>query len=347
MKGSVLMGRKFVQKLSVSLIVVTALSFCVSACASSKEPLRERIRGRIREKIQDRFGAKKEVPNPQDTSGVLMFQKRERTFLLHLPREYQPSKAVPLVIAFHGGGGNAENMAQMSGMSQKANAEGFIVVYPNGTGKLKDRFLTWNTWNCCGYSVESQVDDVGFIRALIQQLKSTYAIDSNRIYATGISNGGMMAYRVAVELSDQIAAIAPVSGALNVDNPSPSTPVSVIIFHGTGDQSLLYEGGQPKKLYDKRPRVDKSVPSAVNFWVNFDGCAPTPKRNESGNIVIDAYSGGKNGTEVVLYTIKNGTHSWPGGQKGRFSGDGPTKEISATDIMWKFFARHPKLSEAI
>jgi len=266
---------------------------------------------------------------------------RERTYLLHLPPVYDGRHLLPLVIVLHGGGGNAPGAVRMTGFSPKADKEGFVVVYPNGSGRLKTRLLTWNSGNCCGYALDNEVDDVGFIRALIEELVKTRSIDPTRVYATGMSNGGMMTYRLGCELADKLAAIAPVAGALNVENCAPANPVSVIIFHGTADEHVLYGGGEPIRKVDIHRRVDKSVSYAVSFWVKQDGCAATPQRSEKGNIRTEIYSGGKGGTEVAVYTVNGGGHAWPGGE-AYLLGAEPTKEISATDLIWDFFVRHPK-----
>lgn len=270
----------------------------------------------------------------------LQFGGRTRTYLLHIPASFNGNKAVPLVIVLHGGGGNASKTVETTGFSKKSDEAGFIVVYPNGTGRLK-KILTWNAGNCCGYALEHNVDDVGFIRELINHLEKELKIDGRRIYATGISNGGMMAYRLACELSDKIAAIAPVAGAFNIER-TPENPVSVIIFHGTGDQHVLYGGGEPKKRADRNRRTDKSVASAADFWVNHNGCSAKPNRTEKENIIMEKYTGGRKNSEVVVVTIKNGEHAWPGGKPAWRGGDIPTTEISATDEMWDFFEKHPK-----
>jgi polyhydroxybutyrate depolymerase len=277
-----------------------------------------------------------------DYEGSLVFEGRERYYLLHIPPSYDSRTPSALVIVLHGGGGNPEHAADMTGFNAKADSEGFIVVYPAGTGQLKDRLLTWNTWNCCGYALDNNVNDVGFINALIDKLENTVSIDEARIFVTGISNGGMMSYRLGCELADRIAAIAPVAGALNTDSCKPSQPASVVVFHGTADRHVLYEGGEPLAQFDPHRRVDNSVEYAVSFWVNNDECSLIPETTEQGNIRVDKYPGCAMGTEVVLYTIKDGRHAWPGGQKMSIVGDEPTEEISATDIMWDFFATHPK-----
>ncbi|HXZ48485.1 MAG TPA: PHB depolymerase family esterase, partial [Usitatibacter sp.] len=238
-------------------------------------------------------------------------------------------------------GGNAANAARMSGMDAEADREGFIAAYPNGTGPLRNILLTWNTWQCCGRALEENADDVGFVRALVGQVERDYPVDRKRIYATGMSNGGMMAYRVGCELADVFAAIAPVAGALDTDDCRPAARVSVIAFHGTADQHVLFEGGAPRQSLDRHKRVDKSVAYAIDFWKRRDGCEGEPARRREGSVTHEAYSCA-DGTAVELYAIEGQGHAWPGGEKGRPTADAPTTEISATDLMWNFFARHPK-----
>ncbi|RPI13704.1 MAG: polyhydroxybutyrate depolymerase [Ignavibacteriae bacterium] len=261
---------------------------------------------------------------------------RTRTFILHLPPQYNERTPLPMIIIFHGGGGNADGALDMTLMREKSDKEGFIALAPNGTGRFENKLLTWNTGNCCGYAFENNVDDAGFIRTLIDTLQQVVNIDAARIYATGISNGGMMSYLVGCKLPDKIAAIAPVAGAMNFDCTS-SNPLSVIIFHGTGDEHVLYYGGESPKQIGKNKRIDKPVSYAVNFWVKNNGCDTIPVKEEMSNIIKETYSHGKNNTDVTLYTIKNGTHSWPGGKRGWFGGDKPTEEINATDLIWEFF----------
>jgi polyhydroxybutyrate depolymerase len=277
---------------------------------------------------------------PGDSTQSLTLAGRERASLVHLPPAIGNSP-LPLVIVLHGGGGNAASAAKMTGLSALGNKANFIVVYPDGTGRLDDRLLTWNAGNCCGYALDNQVDDAGFIRALIEKLARDYPIDARRVYATGISNGGMMAYRLACELSDQIAAIAPVAGALNVEC-KPTQPVSVIAFHGTNDQNVPFNGGAGSKSIDPHPRTDQSVAYAMVFWAQRDSCGATPTRDERGSIVHDTYASCANGTGVELYTVKGGGHAWPGGDRLTVLLDAPAKEISASAVMWEFFKQHPK-----
>ncbi|MBI5931518.1 MAG: prolyl oligopeptidase family serine peptidase [Chloroflexi bacterium] len=267
---------------------------------------------------------------------------RDRTYIVYTPDSYATSTPMPLVIVLHGGGGHAENAQNMSQMNTVANREGFIVVYPNGNGRLRYRLLTWNAAdNCCGYAHDQNVDDVKFIRELIEQLQKDYAIDPNRIYVTGMSNGGMMSYKLACALSDVIAAIAPVSGAFNLAKCEPTNPVSVIIFHGTADEHVLYDGGSSIKSIDG-DRVDQPVSAAVDFWTTHDGCATEPASTTSGSITTDTYTNCNTGAEVTLVTIDGGGHAWPGGRRGSRSGDQPSQEINASEVMWQFFTAHPR-----
>jgi polyhydroxybutyrate depolymerase len=265
---------------------------------------------------------------------------RTRTYYVHTPPGYDGSEKIPLVMVLHGGGGNAESAEKMSGMSDKADAVNFLVVYPDGTGGVGDHFHTWNSGVCCGYAEKNNVDDVAFLRALLDKLEYEYAVDQKRVYVTGISNGGMMAYRVACTMSDRIAAIAPVAGALD-PGCNPSAPVSVIAFHGTEDENVPYNGGVGKKQIDG-PRDYKSVAFAIDFWVKRDGCNPAPKKSVEGTLHGETYSGCKNGTAVVLDTVEGQGHAWPGGDRIIKLLDKPDPTVKATDLMWFFFQTHPK-----
>jgi len=278
--------------------------------------------------------------------GSLTHAGRTRTYKVYIPTIciVQKQKSVPLVIVLHGGGGNAKNAARVTGFSQKANTQGFIVVYPNGTSWIgRNISLTWNSGNCCGYALENNIDDVGFIKTLIEKLEHELPIDPKRIYATGISNGAMMSYRLACELSDRIAAIGPVAGALNIRDCKPTHPVSVVIIHGKDDKYVLYNGGKSLKMADNHERTDTPVSYAVSFWIKNNQCSGTPQKEEKGRLIKELYAGGLSGTEVLLYTIKGGEHAWPGGKKtGYIGADEPIHEISATNLIWEFFENHPK-----
>ncbi len=277
----------------------------------------------------------------KDTRFSFRHGGRDRSWLVHQPPSYNSGKSWPVVLVFHGGGGNGEQMAGMTGFSRKADREGFLAVYPDGTGRWQNRFLTWNAGNCCAYAYENRIDDVGLIRALIARLKRDFTVDEHRGFATGISNGAMMSYRLACEISDQIAAIGPVAGAQNIDC-RPTRPVSVIVLHGTADLHVLYNGGAPLRMADVRnPRIDRPVSEAVSFWVKYDRCRANPSREKIGKVAGESYECCAAGTAVTLYTLQGEGHTWPGGTKWAFWADEPSREISATDVIWEFFKNHP------
>jgi len=270
---------------------------------------------------------------------------KKRSYDLHLPKGRAPSEPAALVLVFHGGAGTADKAKRMSSMELKSDREGFIAVFPNGTGLLPDatRALTWNAWWCCGAAIQNQVDDVAFVRALVEDIARDYRIDRKRIYAAGLSNGGMFAYRLGCEAGDLVAAIAPVAGALNSEECESGPKVSVIAFHGTADRHVPFEGGPPPSPYDRHPRQDKSVQFAMDVWKKRNACSFKPDQERQGSVVHLSYRC-PDGIGLELYAIQGQGHAWPGGKKGvRFGNvDDPTAEISATDVMWEFFKAHPK-----
>ncbi len=285
--------------------------------------------------------ARRTASQPQDLTNTLIYDGIGRTYILHVPGSYDGSRAVALVLDFHGGGGNANSQMRTSEFSVLANEKGFLVAYPNGSGRLEDKLLTWNGGTCCGYAVTAQIDDVGFVRALVAEIRSKYNIDPKRIYATGLSNGAILSYRLACDASDLFAAVAPIAGTLNYPHCNPSQPVSIIHFHGTDDTHVGYNGGTgPDSLVDV---PFASVKDSIDFWLGVDQCQRQSQSESFKDIRHDTYSGCANGTTVELYTIVGGKHAWPGSQGPAWrGGDGPTQSISATNLIWDFFAAHPK-----
>ena len=276
-----------------------------------------------------------------DSVHTLTFGGLQRSYILHIPVAFDNSHPLPLVFDFHGGEGNAQSQMSMSGFNTLADEKTFIVVYPNGSGLLGDKLLTWNGGSCCGYSVNHNIDDVGFIRALLADIESSYKVDPKRVYATGLSNGGIFAYRLACDASDLFAAIGPVSGTLNISPCEPKVPVSIIHFHGTADEHVPYDGGMGDKSLADVPFT--SVKDSIDFWVKYDQCTTTPQTEKFSDVQHDIYSNCANGTAVELYTIIGGKHAWPGSNGPAWpGGDQPTKSISATNLMWAFFTSHPK-----
>jgi polyhydroxybutyrate depolymerase len=248
-------------------------------------------------------------------------------------------------LAFHAAETNASRLLCSCGLNEKADKEGFIAVYPNGTGRRQQR-LTWNAGNCCGSASRNHVDDVGFTRALLDDLARVANVDAKRVFATGISNGAMLCYRLAAELSDRIAAIAPVSGAMGTETCHPQRPVPVMHFHGTDDAVLPIGGGIGPQFL--ATGVLPSVAQSIHLWATADGCPEEPvvvdmpnKADDGTTVQRWKYGPGKDGAEVVLFVIRGGGHTWPGREpRVKFVGTS-TRNISANDLMWEFFQRHP------
>lgn len=279
---------------------------------------------------------------PVDSLRAVTHEGQDRDYLIHIPRSVDLSRPVPLVMVFHGGGGKAENAMRTTDFNELADDEGFIVVYPNGTGPRDVEVFTWNSGNCCGNAMLENADDVGFARAILADVQTIAAIDAKRVYATGMSNGAMMSYRLACEAADVFAAIAPVAGTLNYSPCAPSEPVAVIHFHGTDDQHVLYNGGVgPESIVG----VDfASVASSIEFWLAANGCASRqPATSQVADVRREVWDGCESGRPVELYTIFGGQHAWPGSDgPGWIGGDEPSQSISATQLIWEFFKANPK-----
>ena len=275
---------------------------------------------------------------------ILIHNGIQRSYVVRAARELgQRSGPMPLVLVLHGGGGNAAIAESMTGFTEKAAREGFIVVYPEGTGRFKDKLLTWNAGHCCGYAMHNRVNDVEFISALIDKLIEDYPVDPKRIYATGMSNGGMMTHRLGIELSNRFAAIAPVVAALFGDENKPEHPVSAIMLNGMLDKSVPNQGGPPggrfSDSWDGTPAQPTLKQAA--FWANANGCRDIPGKLDSGPFILWQYRC-PTGRAVEIYLVKDNGHAWPGGQPGSRRGDKPSSSLNGTEIIWEFFKAHPK-----
>jgi len=281
---------------------------------------------------------------PGDHLRTLEVDGRSRSYYVHVPPKYDPRQPTPVVLAFHGAGTNAPIMALSSGLSIKANEAGFIAVYPNGTGK-GNVMLIWNSGGYRGPNHDKLPDDVAFVARLLDDLVGVVNVDRRRVFATGMSNGGMMCYRLACDLSERIAAIAPVAGTMAAMECRPRRPVPVLHFHGTADTIVPYNG--PDGRLDKLVAFT-SVDETIRTWVRLDGCPVKPKtttfpdtEHDGTTVKRKLYGPGKRGAEVVLIAIEGGGHTWPGRAWPVPLLGNTTRDISACDLIWEFFEKHP------
>ena len=285
----------------------------------------------------------------EDRAHALKVGAGMRRYLLHVPNALPAEAPAALVIVLHGGGGSPDSAAAQTGFNAEADARGFLVAYPAGSDRSrpllkalgKSGFLTWNAGACCGYALEQGMDDVGFIRAMVADIAQVRPIDPKRIYATGISNGGMMAYRLACAASDLVAAVGVVSGVVVEAPCEPDFPVAVIDFHGTADANVPIAGGVGAKSFTKYayPPVARSIA----FWAAHDDCGKDPIVSAPApTVTLRSYPLCVGNTAVDYYVIDGGGHAWPGGKRMLKLLDAPSTAISATPLIWRFFAAHPK-----
>ncbi|MBK8096340.1 MAG: alpha/beta fold hydrolase [Planctomycetes bacterium] len=269
----------------------------------------------------------------------LSFGGRQRRYRLHVPAVPQDARGLPVVMLLHGGGGNGEQVAEATGMAQLAAREGFVLVCPDGTGALRNRLLTWNSGGIDVYAATRQVDDVGFLRAVVADVARRVAIDPVRIHAVGHSNGAMMCHRLAREAADVFASVACVAGAMNSTDVDPGSPIHVLIVHGTADEHVLYDGGRPKQAVGRAGnRVDASVAAAVQYYRARNGLAGEPKVQADGKVRIESWERAVPGTQEIVrlqvVTLQGGGHSWPGGTR-RALADAPFP-FAASRAIWEF-----------
>jgi polyhydroxybutyrate depolymerase len=265
-----------------------------------------------------------------------------RSYIVHMPPGATTPR--PVIINFHGGGSTGAAQQKYTQMDLVADREHFIVVYPNGTGR--GRFLVWNAGTCCGAAPAKRIDDVGFIRALIADLEKRTPIDRSRIYATGLSNGAMMSYRMAAEAPDLVAAIAPVSGSMVLASFHPTLPVPVMHFHSVDDPRALYNGGLGPPFPMTTTRVfHPPVEEQLAKWIAHDGCRSTPKiekrlAGEGTTATKLVYAPCTSGAAVVFWKMSGSGHVWPGKDAvpaaARILGK-PMHLIDANEEIWSFF----------
>ncbi len=266
-----------------------------------------------------------------DSVVTLDFEGKMRNAEVHVPASVNAENPTSLVLNFHGFSSNASQEALLSLMNTASDERGFIVVYPNGID------FSWNAGKCCGNAASLEINDVGFVSALIDKLSADYCIDPKRVFATGMSNGGFLTNRLGCDLSEKIAAIAPVAGVLGIplSTCSPGRKVPVMHFHGTADLLVPYEGGGVLDF----PSVEKSI----GRWreINSCGAASEVIFDKGDSECITALDCAE-GADVTLCTVQNGGHTWPGGTPVPAGGI-TSMDLDATNQMLDFFEKHPML----
>jgi polyhydroxybutyrate depolymerase len=243
------------------------------------------------------------------THGTMTFGGRERTYRLYVP-SVLPAGPVPLFIGLHGGTGWGDQFARTNHIEGLAESNGFIVVHPDGVKVANGPGGVWNGGTCCGVAARDDVDDVGFVNTLLDSLEGQYAIDPARVYAFGHSNGAIMSYRLACELSDRIVGVGMYAGTLGIDTCAPTDPVSIIQAHGVADRNIPLVGGQGSESIagtDFAPPHD-----GFDSLAAADGCAPTVS-NTVRDITTERREPCSDSTAAVFVTIATANHSWPDG----------------------------------
>jgi polyhydroxybutyrate depolymerase len=318
-------------------LLYAAVLVLLLPAAQAQETLRERLKARAEQRRADKAN---EAPA---RGGLQEIQVQGRKVLVHLPTGFDAAKPAPLVLAFHGGGGHAEYMAddEKYGLQRKADEAGFVVAFPNGYSKLPGgKFATWNAGGCCGDARDRNVDDVGFARAVVTAIKGRYRIDATRVFATGMSNGGMLSHRLACEAADVFRAVASVAGTDATANCMPSKPISVLHIHARDDDHVLFNGGAGAGAFRDESKVldFPSVPDTISRWVQRDHCAAPPQRTlDRPGAYCETYNGCAGGARVQLCVTDTGGHSWPGADSVRRGKPAASRALDANDVIWRFF----------
>ena len=262
----------------------------------------------------------------------------ERGYIVHVPKTYRADRPVPLVLALHGGGGSMDVMARdrLYGLVAQSEASGWIVAFPNGYSRLGGKLATWNAGICCGAARDRNSDDVGFLLAVVADVRQRLRIDPQRVFATGMSNGGMMSYRLACEAPKVFRAIAAVAGTDGTSACQPGRPVPVFHIHAKDDDRVLFNGGSGSASNTHADFV--SVPATLDKWARLNACSGPPQRVlDKPGVVCEVRTGCQDGAEVRLCVTETGGHAWPGGRKA-LGGQG-SDALDATAEIWSFFGR--------
>lgn len=319
--------------------LLLALAVLPAVCAADETSFRQKIKAR-RLARQDHAvdGVASLITRPGDYDFSLRHDGLRRQYRLHVPAGYTGDRPAAMVLSLHGGGGNMNFQADdhYYGLISKSDSAGFVAVFPNGYSRLPGgKLATWNAGICCGAARDKAIDDVGFLREVVREVRAKLNIDPQRIFASGMSNGGMLSYRLACEMADTFKAIASVAGTDGTLACTPAKPVSILHIHARDDERVLFNGGSGS---DSASHADfVSVPDTIAKWVKLNACNVTPTRVlQVPGAYCDVYSPCREQAQVELCVTETGGHAWPGGHKIRGGAPGSTA-ISATDVMWDFF----------
>jgi polyhydroxybutyrate depolymerase len=245
-----------------------------------------------------------------------------RTYRLYVSTGLDRTRPAPLVIVLGGVGNTGDSMVQATGFDRAADTGKFVVAYPDGVNN------TWNAGYCCLLGAASGPDDVTFLGRVIDDVESTVKIDTPRVFAVGVSAGGMMAYRLACEMADRIAGVGSVAGAMILDDCHPSKPVSIVEIHGTADGEVPYEGGHTAggATQDSPPTV-----AVAQRWAQLDACPAPATQETQAPVSTSTWTGCSAGTGVKLISIDGGGHTWFANGLGPVSG-----AVDATTEIWRF-----------
>jgi len=349
-------GRTALRVIALSILAASGFEFAacgaIGANAATTPSTSASVATAIRQSIVPDGAPIKGAVTPigRATDGTVTVSGAIRTYRIYLPASLPHHKPVPLLVALHGGLGSGPQFEQQTGFDGLAEANRFIVVYPNGTpirpGSNED---VWNAGACCSVAAQSQenVNDVGFISALITKFETRYDIDPNRVFVTGHSNGAMLGERLACQLSDKVAAIAVQSGTLVVGQCNPPDPVAVLEIHGTADQNVPVNGGVGSKGIDKEnypPPVDALTTLAAR-----DGCPTTPAtRSDPSNAAVnlEIWQPCRAGTVVEWAKVTGANHAWMGHPTSPaaelLEGGTPYMGFDSSAAVWSFLAAHAR-----
>jgi polyhydroxybutyrate depolymerase len=292
---------------------------------------------------------KSALPSPLKSGRFTLTIKSDnidRTAQIHIPRGYKPDMKPPLVLLFHGGGGSGTSALEKYGWAAKSDKEGFLVVAPEGLGsmpKLPANFrmnpAIWNSGQYPPRSPIAVIDDVAFIRQILDELKEKLPYDGKRVFSTGHSNGGGMTFRLAAELSERFTAIGMVAGRMMVENPMPTKPLPTLYIVGTKDPLMPLNGGEVKPPWG-RSWFNRPVAEQLTKWAEAIGCEKEPRLvSEKNNVRKLEYPSKNNGPKLTVLYLGGHGHHWPGAQQTlpeRMIGPIKSK-LNATDTIWEFF----------